>query len=247
LIDRVLGTPAGAGNRRSRLLLAALALLGALTLFLLFHTLTAGATADEAPPPPSSSDVTAATTGDASASAGDLLPCTGDEQPANFTVYSLGPSVSGDDLASEQRDCAHYSDGEIARLNDVSYFYGSCEILAGANSCAPPLQIQSWPACERNLAMYEKSPGVTYPYSYIGDVRGAPAYSFDGGTRIEVYSSDTTIVIFATDPALAMSALDQIQPQAESQPPPDDPANQNTSGDLPAPDAGSTQGTLTCE
>jgi hypothetical protein len=233
---------------RSRGALGFAALTGALALFFVIHALSAGASsADESPPPPTDAEVTAATTGSDSARAGDLLPCTGDEQPANFTVYSLGPSVSGDQLASEQRDCLQYQDGEVARMNDVSYFYGSCDIPAGADTCAPPLQIQSWPACERNLAMYEKSDGVAYPYTYVGDARGAPAYSFNGGTRIEVYSSDTTIVIFATDPALATTALDQIQPQADSQPPPDDPANQNTSGDLPAPDAGSTQGTLTCE
>jgi hypothetical protein len=239
------GTVTSRAARRAPSFAALIVIIAALALS---QALFAGAsTAEEAPPQPTAADTTAATTGDNSASAGDLLDCTGNQKPANFTVYSLGPSVNGQSQTEEQRDCEPYSEGDIARMNYVGYTYGSCEIPAGESVCAPPLEIQSWPACERNLAMYEKTPGTPYPDTYLGEVRGAPAYSFNGGTRIEVYSSDTTIVIFATDPGLATAALDQIQPESVSQPPPQDPANQSTSGDLPAPEDGSTTGTLTCE
>lgn len=200
-----------------------------------------------APSQPTAADVRAATTGVDSAAHGDLLPCTGDQQPANFAIYSLGPSADGLQLSSESRDCETYAKGSLGRANYVSYVYGSCSIPDGAERCEPPLEIQTWPACERNLAMYESEPGTPYPNTYLGTIRNAPAYSFNGGTRIEIYSADSTIVVFATDPATAMSATAQLQPESSAAPPPAQPQRSAVAATLAAPEAGSLDGTLSCQ
>jgi hypothetical protein len=241
MIQRTVWTP-----RRHRFFIATLALVSLVLSLGGFQAFSAVATSGDTPPEPSAADTAAATTGSESARAGDLLDCTGNQEPANFTIYSLGPSAGGYEQSTEQRTCSPYQVGEIARADFVSYAYGSCTIAPDADSCAPPLEIQSWPACERSLAIYEKRPGTPYPRTYLGEIRGAPIYSFDGGTRIEVYSADTTIAIFASDPDLANAATAQIQRESASTPPPQDPANQPADNSLAPPDDGSTTGTLTC-
>jgi hypothetical protein len=202
----------------------------------------------DAPADPSAAEIDSAAHGDSSASKGDLLPCTSANEPANYQVFSLGPSVATYKASSEQRVCEPYQEGDVLRANLVSYIYGSCEPSAEEERCEPPLEIQTWPACERNLATYELEPGTPYPHQYLGEVRGAPAYSFDGGTRVEIYSADATIVIFSTSSELAKTAMLQVQPESPSAPPPTSPSlsPDGAAAPLPPPDDGSLDGTLTC-
>jgi hypothetical protein len=188
--------------------------------------------------------------GDASpstASTPDLLPCTGSQQPANFTVYSLGPVANGLTVSSEYRRCDTYLQGAPGRANFVSYIYGQCTIATGDDRCTPPLEIQTWPACERALADYQLEPGTPYPNTYLGELRGVPAYSFDNGNRIELYTGGSTIAIFSTDPALAKLAIPAIKPESGSTPPPETPEASLPGGNLPPPAPGSTTGTLSCD
>jgi hypothetical protein len=178
----------------------------------------------------------------------NLLACTAADQPANFSVYSLGPSVDGLKVTSVTRRCDELPPGAPVRANFVSYVYGHCpQLLDGTeDSCAPPLEIQSWPACERSLADYEIRSGVPYPHEKLGKVGEAPIYSFDDGTRFELYTGAATIVIFATDPALIDDAVAAIQSDPALEPP-GPPAAANASGqDLPPPDTGAIEGKLSC-
>lgn len=178
----------------------------------------------------------------------NLKPCTDADEPANFPAYSLGPSVDGHEVTSVSRNCAEPEPEAPARDNSVTYVYGVCpELLDGtAESCAPPLAIQTWPACERSLADYEVTPGVPYPHKSLGELQGVPAYSFDEGTRTELYTGSATIVIFAADPSLIDKAVEAIQAEPASEPPGEPAPTDAASPDLPPPDPGATTGKLSC-
>ena len=75
--------------------------------------------------------------------------------------------------------------------NDISFIYGSC--LPRTGGCAPPAEIQSWPACKRHLGLY----GPDGPTLEPAEVRGVPAAFFEGGRRLEIQTGRSTIVIFA--------------------------------------------------
>jgi hypothetical protein len=176
------------------------------------------------------------------------LACTGGDQPANFPVYSLGPSVDGNQVTSIARRCDDPQPDAPARANYVSYVYGTCpELLEGTETaCAPPLEIQSWPGCERSLADYELTPGVPYPREKLGKLDGVPAYSFNDGTRVELYAGPGTIVIFATDPAIVDDAVAAIQAEPAAEPAgPPAPADAQ-SPTLPPPEPGAVAGRLSC-
>ncbi|MEK6273076.1 MAG: hypothetical protein AABM42_10585 [Actinomycetota bacterium] len=179
----------------------------------------------------------------------NLKPCTDAEEPANFPVYSLGSSVDGHEVTSVARHCEELEPEAPARDNSVTYVYGVCpELLDGtADACAPPLAIQTWPACERSLADYEVLPGVPYPHKSLGEVEGVPAYSFDEGTRVELYTGSATIVIFAADPALIDKAIEAIRAEPTSEPPGEPAPADAKSADLPPPEPGATAGKLSCE
>lgn len=179
----------------------------------------------------------------------NLKPCTGADEPANFPVYSLGHKVDGHEVTSVDRSCEELQPEAPARDNSVTYVYGICpELLDGtADECAPPLAIQTWPACERSLADYEVLPGVPYPHEKLGTIEGVPAYSFDGGTRVELYTGSATIVIFSPDPALIDQAVKAIQAEPATEPPGEPKATDAASADLPPPEPGATAGKLSCE
>jgi hypothetical protein len=178
----------------------------------------------------------------------NLLACTASDQPANFPVYSLGPSVDGLQVTSITRRCDDPQPDAPVRANYVSYVYGVCPQVADGTetSCAPPLEIQSWPGCERSLADYELQVGVPYPHEKLGKMDGVPAYSFDEGTRVELYTGPATIVIFAADPALIDQAVAAIQLEPASEPPGQPAAADAQSPDLPPPDPGAIAGRLPC-
>lgn len=131
----------------------------------------------------------------------------------------------------------------------TDFIYGDCtppEPTAEHQSpgCFYPIEIQTWPTCMRNVAQY--------PQPLVAEaliIRGAPALSFDGGTRLEIYTGNVVVVIFDDDPLRAIrvaNALKLINGLAL------DPAWAayvrpfTGLGLLPAPIAGSITGTLPC-
>jgi hypothetical protein len=176
------------------------------------------------------------------------LPCTDANEPTNFPVYSLGESIAGHDVSSVIRRCDEPQPDSPGRANFVSYTYGVCPELADGTveSCPAPLEIQSWPGCERTLSDYELKPGTPYPHDNLGQLAGVPAYAFDGGTRVELYTGTATIVIFSQDPNLIDQAVTAIEREPASTAP-STPAEATTDAvPLPDPVPGAMAGDLSC-
>jgi hypothetical protein len=125
---------------------------------------------------------------------------------------------------------------------DVSEIsYGDCHATPG-NACDLPLTVQSWPACERNLSLYDRYAGpvdAQPPQHTDLTIRGVPAASFNDGEWLEVYTGDTTIVIFGQSEQLQEAAANSLVGN-------DDGDKVTSSEALPAPDPGATSGQLSC-
>ena len=134
-----------------------------------------------------------------------------------FPLYDAGARVDGLSLVAVRRreDTADF----------VSFVYGDCAASDDAG-CAPPAEIQVWPACRRNLALYESSgsDGVA-PQRVV--VRGVTAGLFDEGTRLELETRGATVVVFGDSRARvlrianALRALDGSVRAGEPLPPPE--------------------------
>jgi hypothetical protein len=182
------------------------------------------------------------------------LACTDEGQSVNFTVYSLGPSFKGLPRVGTDRDCPPTgpSPAEAAagmkRPNLVAVYYGDCDDYGADGSCQLPLEIQTWPACERNRASYQFTPeGDPLPRQDT-TIRGVPAAWYDDGRRLELYTGAVTIVIFGRDQWQMEQAALAVAPT---------PANPFTNPDpqthvpdptatLPAPVAGALAGRVGC-
>lgn len=109
----------------------------------------------------------------------------------------------------------------MARVNVVSYSYGSCESPydprtgVREGSCELPLSVSSHPACEQPHSLYERyaAGGRPVPHRHIR-VRGAPGAIFqDGGrpdARIEIYTGDARVLIVGADEGMVTRAADRI-------------------------------------
>ena len=116
----------------------------------------------------------------------------------------------------------------------VSFVYGDC--AAGDDAgCAPPVEIQVWPACRRHLALYRLDGRSPVPEP--ATVRGAPAGSFDGGTRLELQTGDATVVVFG-DSSARVSRVAAALASVDGSVRPGRP--------LPAPVPGAVEGGLDC-
>jgi hypothetical protein len=178
---------------------------------------------------------------------GEALPCTSPAQPTNFEIFSAGPSVAGLPLEGVERRCGGFTPADEPPANFVNYIYGSCEIEEGADGCAPPLEIQTWPACERALADYSYE-GKPLAYRQLPSESGAVAVEILWDGRIEVYTKASTVVIFSEDRSLAETALTLLQAQEEGQPPATSAGEFEGEPEkgLAPPVAGATEGGLSC-
>ena len=143
-----------------------------------------------------------------------------------FPLYDAGGRVDGLPLVAVRRrdDTADF----------VSFVYGDCS--AGDDmGCAPPAEIQVWPACRRNLGLYDSSlAGALEPEMVV--VRGATAAFFDDGTRLELQTGTSTVVVFAGSRERVLRIAAALQPVGEA--PSSDP--------LPAPAPGALDGRVRC-
>jgi hypothetical protein len=146
-----------------------------------------------------------------------------------FTEYPLfdaGERVDGLPLAAvlRRKDTADF----------VSFVYGDC-VAVDDTGCPPPLEIQVWPACLRNLHLYE-SQRARAPTPERTSVRGVPAAFFEDGLRLELQSSRSTIVVFGDSREHVLKAADALRE-----------VGKNASGmPLPAPVPGAVDGALSC-
>jgi hypothetical protein len=146
-----------------------------------------------------------------------LLPCTSAHSATNFRAFALGGSFRGLEAGTPVRRCgapyrAGYRTGPaIAPPNFLMVAYGDCKVQSDSG-CAPPIEVQTFPACERNLASYSADPsGAPLPHRSLA-IRGAPAAAFDEGTRLEIYTGTSTIVIFGDSPKLVREAAAAVRP-----------------------------------
>lgn len=123
----------------------------------------------------------------------EIAPLAGDltlEQARAFEEFPLvyaGERVDGLPLVAIVRrdDTADY----------VSFVYGDCRPASPDGGCAPPAEIQIWPAGRRTHRSYDASRGGSVPE--LTRIRGSPAAFFDAGTRLELYTAQVTLVLFA--------------------------------------------------
>ena len=108
--------------------------------------------------------------------------------PSSFgPLYNAGDRVDGLPLTAVLRreDTAEF----------VSFIYGDC-VSGDDTGCAPPAEVQTWPACRRNLQLYDdaiRRGGLLEPIT----LRGVPAVLFDDGTSLELETGRSTVVVFA--------------------------------------------------
>ena len=124
----------------------------------------------------------------------------------------------------------HYDAGCGNRISDIDG--------ATIYACDDPLEIQIWPACERNLSSYGKS----LPRDELV-VRGTPAALFERGRRLEIYTDDATVVIFGQDTDEVMRAaasLKSVNATARGK------AETVTGQNLETPILGALKGTAEC-
>lgn len=178
----------------------------------------------------------------------EALPCTGPTEPINFEVFSAGPSVAGVPLTDFTRRCGGMSPADEPPANFTNYFYGRCAISEGATGCAPPLQIQTWPACERAFADYSYE-GKEQPSRQLPSIGGAEVVEFLTDGRIEVYTKSSTIVVFSENPDLAKKALTQLRSQRIGQRPARkaEELKGEPEENLGVPSDGAVEGELSCQ
>lgn len=181
----------------------------------------------------------------------EALPCTGPEDPINFEIFSAGPEIAGLPMTATVRRCDIASPPYEAPANRLTYIYGRCEITPEDESgCVPPLEIQTWPACQRSIADYSFE-GKPLPHKGLPKRGGAEVveFSFALENRVEVYTKSSTVVIFASTPELAQKAVESLTPQQAGQAPITNPAD--LQGAPPArlepPTNGAMEGKLPCQ
>jgi len=106
-------------------------------------------------------------------------------------------------------------------------WHGDCTPPAGSDGgCAPPLEVQNWSICSRFPALY---PG---PTPNTSPMHGAEALRAGGG--LDVYTGETTVVIFGQEGSRAVESLTRLE-------------DETVPGELHAPAAGSLEGQLSCQ
>jgi hypothetical protein len=83
-------------------------------------------------------------------------------------------------------------------VDDIDFVYGDCRATP-EQGCAPPVEVQIWPACVRNPTMYAPSGPSPLPRPLVpvqATVRGVPGAFFEDFHRLELQSGISTIVIF---------------------------------------------------
>jgi hypothetical protein len=125
-----------------------------------------------------------------------------------YPLFWLGPTYGGLKLTGVDSGRVDVPSADHTRIirthsHTVTFLYGTCTPGGGdEQSCPPPLQVQNWPSCGRNAALY----GLHLPLRL--HVRGVPAMRFGG--RLEIWTGTSDVVIFFADAARAAAALRSV-------------------------------------
>lgn len=150
----------------------------------------------------------------ASTVSGTVVTCTVG-RPTSVGSVNLGPLIDGLPLVSSANLCNPVAPGKPATVPFSLAVYGDCT-PAPEEGCAPPLEIQTWPECRRNMASYSitDAAGNQQPYPHVQSALAAtpaiPVATFDQGTRTEIYTGPSTIVVFAENPSVMQRAVQAI-------------------------------------
>lgn len=141
------------------------------------------------------------------------LPLADRSQLCQPAVPSAGASDTND--GDDQSDSA----GPRSAVPFSSVIYGDCQASSDMG-CAPPLEIQSWPECRRDRVSYDDAGAddvnARQDTTFGQGPDPLPGASFDDGTRLELYTGTTTIVVFADDPDLAQQAANTLAAQVQA-------------------------------
>jgi hypothetical protein len=147
----------------------------------------------------------------ASQSSREQAPCLKQRHLPAFTAYNLGRTFAGLPLTSVERFCFAPPPRALRRVGEPASVawtseatYGTCTPEEGSEgACDPPLEIQSWPECDRNFSSYGviEPPRALSPRKsfLLGGSYKIPTAAFEYGhspTRLEMYTGQTTVVIF---------------------------------------------------
>ena len=146
----------------------------------------------------------------------------------DFPVYYAGDAVQGVPLVAVLRreDAANY----------VSFVYGQCEARDEVG-CAPPGEVQVWPACVRNPSVYARNRSPVAPRPVPATVRGVPAAGFEEGHRLELQTGTSTVVVFGHTPQFARALAAELRGLNVAV---------ERGAPLPAPAQGVLDGSLSC-
>jgi hypothetical protein len=125
-----------------------------------------------------------------------------------FPVYWLGESFQGLPLVRvTQMDYPGHAPGTIYNLpwHEVGFIYGNCTIAPGESSCPVPLTIAVRPYCEVPPEVV-LGPARTEPPE---EIRGALVHRM-GRSQMQVWTSNVSISINATDPAIDDAAAQNL-------------------------------------
>jgi hypothetical protein len=132
----------------------------------------------------------------------------------DFELYALGETYGELPLTAVLRRFDPAPEQPGVSANFVDFIYGTCEPPSDGG-CAPPLSVQVWAACERNPMVYGPGAGQEPPI----EIRGVPAYFYEGGRRLELSTGSSTVVIFASGRDAALAAAAALQGVNNSLPP----------------------------
>ncbi len=125
---------------------------------------------------------------------------------ADFALYAPGDSFEELSLTAVLRRFDSEPQSAPVRTNFVGFVYGSCQPEPDSG-CTAPLDVQVWAACERNPSAY--SPALTREGPVT--VRGVPAHFYEDGSRLELSTGTSTVVIFAKDRERALRAAAALE------------------------------------
>lgn len=122
---------------------------------------------------------------------------------SEFPLYWLGSDFQSEPLTAIHRRTGDARSRAPSRPNYVSFKYGTC-VSTDGSGCAPPLEIQIWPACRLNRSSYHLVPdldgngpqeAVPYPREDL-TLRGVPAAFYESARSLQLYTGDVTVVVF---------------------------------------------------
>ena len=127
-----------------------------------------------------------------------------------FPVYWLGESFQGLPLVAVHRiDYPGRWPGEIYNVpwHEVRFIYGTCTAAPGQSSCPVPLSIGIRPYCEVPPEAIPNAMRATAPEE---EIRGAVVQRMGRSSHMQVWTSNVSISINATDPAIADAAAQNL-------------------------------------